>query len=204
LIKYHKVINRGYLKGPVCPIYGVGAVANFLLLGQIGSTTGIFVAAMVVSGVVEYFTSYAMEKLFHQRWWDYTRYRFNLRGRICLYGCVIFGVANVVILKMIHPTVMYLTDGISDTMLTYSSAGFYILFLSDVVYTTVHMESMNEKVRKWNLKLRLRRENLKENVVEIFNHAETRTKELKTEIRVLKNENKYNALMEKIKDRFAS
>lgn len=204
LVKYRKVINRGYLRGPVCPIYGVGAVANFLLLGQIGSTTGIFVAAMIVSGVVEYFTSYAMEKLFHQRWWDYTRYRFNLRGRICLYGCVIFGVANVIILKVIHPTVMYLTDRLSDTMLTCVSVGFYITFLVDVIYTTIHMESVNAKVRKWNLQLRLKRENLKENVVEIWNHAETRTKEFKTEIRVLKNESRYNELIEKIKDRFVS
>ena len=55
-VKYHKFINRGYLKGPVCPIYGAGAVLNYLLLGKIGSTPGIFAAAMLVSGVVEYLT----------------------------------------------------------------------------------------------------------------------------------------------------
>lgn len=204
LVKYHKVINRGYLRGPVCPIYGVGAVANFLLLWQIGSAPGIFVAAMIVSGVVEYFTSFAMEKLFHQRWWDYTRYRFNLHGRICLYGCVIFGVANVIILKVIHPTVMYFTIGISDSMLTIVTVGLYITFLVDVIYTTLHMESVNTRVREWNLQLRQKREDIKENVVEIWSQAETRTKEFKTEIRVMTSESRCYEWIEKIKDRFVS
>ena len=121
-----------------------------------------------------------------------------------MYGCVIFGVANVIILKVIHPTVMYLTDRLSDTMLTCVSVGFYITFLVDVIYTTIHMESVNAKVRKWNLQLRLKRENLKENVVEIWSHAETRTKEFKTEIRVMTSESRCYEWIEKIKDRFVS
>ena len=82
-IKYHKFINRGYLRGPWIPIYGAGAVLNYWLIGWIGNVPAIFVAAMFTSGVVEYITSYAMERMFHKRWWDYTRYRYNLNGRIC-------------------------------------------------------------------------------------------------------------------------
>ena len=157
-VKYHKFINRGYLKGPLCPIYGAGAVVNYLLIGWIGNAPGIFLAAMFTSGVVEYFTSYAMERLFHQRWWDYTRYRFNLKGRICLYGCVIFGIANVVILRLIHPFLMRYTQQIPDAMLTKLVVILYIMFLIDIVYTTLHMETVNEKVRRMNQNLCIRKE----------------------------------------------
>ena len=71
-IKYHKFINRGYLRGPWIPIYGAGAVLNYWLIGWIGNVPAIFAAAMFTSGVVEYITSYAMERMFHKRWWDYT------------------------------------------------------------------------------------------------------------------------------------
>ncbi len=156
-VKYHKFINRGYLKGPICPIYGAGAVLNYLLLGKIGSTPGIFVAAMFVSGVVEYLTSYVMERAFHQRWWDYTRYRFNLHGRICLYGCVIFGAANVVMLKAFHPVIMTMTAQIPDRKLTQVTIFLYLLFLIDVIYTTVHMETVNERIHNWSVRLEQKR-----------------------------------------------
>ena len=187
-VKYHRFINRGYLKGPICPIYGVGAVANILLLGQIGSAPGLFVAAMLISGVVEYFTSYFMEKLFHQRWWDYTRYRFNLHGRICLYGCVIFGIANLIILKVIHPAVVYLTGRIPEVALTEITILLYVVFLGDVIYTTLHMESVNEKIRIWKIQIQKKGENLRENAVEIWGFAETRTRDLKAELRVMTSE----------------
>lgn len=159
-VKYHRFINRGYLRGPICPIYGIGAVANFLLLGQTKSISGIFLAAMLISGVVEYFTSYAMERAFRQRWWDYTRYRFNLHGRICLYGCLIFGIANVIILKVIHPAVMYLTGRISELALTRIALFLYLLLLLDVIYTTLHMEAVNQRMKVWGIRLREKRENL--------------------------------------------
>ena len=157
-VKYHRFINRGYLKGPLCPIYGAGAVVNYLLIGWIGNAPGIFLAAMFTSGVVEYFTSYAMERLFHQKWWDYTRYRFNLKGRICLYGCVIFGMANVIILRVIHPVLKYYTMQIPDAALSKIVIVLYVLFLVDVIYTTLHMETVNEKVRRMNQNLHIRKE----------------------------------------------
>lgn len=149
-IKYHKFINRGYLRGPWIPIYGAGAVLNYWLIGWIGNVPAIFAAAMFTSGVVEYITSYAMERMFHKRWWDYTRYRYNLNGRICLYGCIIFGIGNVILLRFVHPVIMQLTAAIPELVLTRVVLFLYILFVVDVVYTTVHMETVRARMESWH------------------------------------------------------
>ena len=84
-------VNRGFLSGPVIPIYGFGAVSFVLLLSDINNPAYIFILGMLIASILEYFTSWAMEKLFHARWWDYNHYPFNLNGRICLYGALLFG-----------------------------------------------------------------------------------------------------------------
>ena len=84
LVQFGRFINRGFLLGPLCPIYGTGAVlmAYFLPLWttQVEST---FLLALVLCGTLEYITSWLMEKLFHARWWDYSQKRFNINGRVC-------------------------------------------------------------------------------------------------------------------------
>lgn len=157
-IKYHKFINRGYLRGPWIPIYGAGAVLNYWLIGWIGNVPAIFVAAMFTSGVVEYITSYAMERMFHKRWWDYTRYRYNLNGRICLYGCIIFGIGNVILIRFVHPVIMQLTAAIPELVLTRVVLFLYLLFVVDVVYTTVHMETVRARMEKLVRQMRDRKE----------------------------------------------
>lgn len=83
LIQFRRFINRGFLIGPYCPIYGFGSVLIGLLLSRYaGEPLVVFILAMVVCGTLEYVTSYLMEKLFHARWWDYSDKRFNLNGRI--------------------------------------------------------------------------------------------------------------------------
>lgn len=156
-VKYHKFLNRGFLRGPWIPIYGAGAVLNYWLIGRIGNVPGIFLAAMFTSGAVEYLTSYAMERLFHKRWWDYTRYRYNLNGRICLYGCVIFGAANVVMLRFIHPGVMALTARIPERVLTVTALLLYLMFMADVIYTIVHMEAIQARLDAFARQLRDKR-----------------------------------------------
>lgn len=148
-IKYHKFINRGFLQGPWVPIYGAGAVINYLLIGWIGNVPGVFLAAMFTSGVVEYLTSYAMERLFHKRWWDYTRFRYNLNGRICLYGCIIFGAANVVLLRFVHPAVMAVTERIPDRVLTGIVVFLYLLFMTDIIYTVIQMETIRVRIERF-------------------------------------------------------
>ena len=82
-----KFINRGFLLGPYCPIYGTGAVLCNIVFStpQDSNVFVIFISCAVGACIIEYITSYIMEKLFNTRWWDYSKLPFNLNGRICLY-----------------------------------------------------------------------------------------------------------------------
>lgn len=203
LVKYHKLINRGYLKGPICPIYGAGAVVNFMLVGWIDNWVLLFAATMITSGIVEYFTSYAMEKLFHQRWWDYTRYRFNLNGRICLWGCLIFGGANVALLKILHPVIMHYTAEIPDMLLLKISVTLYLILLIDIIYTTLHMETMQKKVEQLTSRIQMRKEYYRVRFVEAWSEVAIWNRSEKTEspFRLRLKEKNYRDIIERIKEK---
>lgn len=84
-IEYKRFVNRGFLIVPICPIYGYGVLFIILLIGKDTSDIlGVFLKSVLICSVLEYFTSYFMEKLFKVRWWDYSKRKFNINGRICL------------------------------------------------------------------------------------------------------------------------
>lgn len=99
-------VNRGFLNGPMLPIYGSGALIVVFMFGQ-GDIAypryALFLLGGLMACFVEYITSWAMEKLFHERWWDYSKKPFNLNGRICLEGFVCFGLFSVVAIQYIQP-----------------------------------------------------------------------------------------------------
>ena len=103
----HKFVNRGFLHGPICPIYGFGGL-TILLLPQKLYTTWIplFFASMIFCTLVEYISSWILEKLFHTRLWDYSHYKVNIKGRVCLLNSLLFGVLGVLIIHFIQPYVM--------------------------------------------------------------------------------------------------
>lgn len=105
--QYHRFINRGFLIGPYCPIYGSGAVVMTVLIGgSVGSDRSYgetFLAAFIICGVLEYFVSWYMEKLFHARWWDYSQKPMNLNGRIWIGNLILFGLGGILIVKWMNP-----------------------------------------------------------------------------------------------------
>ena len=104
LIEYRRFINRGFLIGPYCPIYGCGAVLiTWLLSDYADSPLVVFVLAVALCGTLEYLTSYLMEKLFHARWWDYSQRRFNLNGRVCAGTLIPFGLMGLMIVYWVKP-----------------------------------------------------------------------------------------------------
>ena len=109
-IQFHRFINRGFLIGPYCPIYGSGAVVVTVLVGgTIGDGAGYaetFLASFILCGALEYFVSWYMEKLFHARWWDYSQKPMNLHGRIWIGNLILFGLGGVAIVKWIDPPLM--------------------------------------------------------------------------------------------------
>ncbi|MCI8658241.1 MAG: putative ABC transporter permease [Oscillospiraceae bacterium] len=98
--------KRGFLNGPVCPIYGHGALVVLLCLhGGCKNPLLTFLLGAVLTSLVEYITSFAMEKLFHMRWWDYSQYKFHLNGRICLLNSTLFGLASVFLCHFANPPI---------------------------------------------------------------------------------------------------
>ena len=98
-----RLINRGFLIGPYCPIYGCGALIMLIISSLSDNFFVIFILAMVLCSTLEYFTSYLMEKLFKIRWWDYSNDAFNINGRICLRNALAFGALGVIFIKFLIP-----------------------------------------------------------------------------------------------------
>ena len=106
-----RFVNRGFLNGPFCPIYGCGIVLILIFLLPVRdgidklwvAVPVIFAAGAFLASVVEYFTSWLMEKLFHARWWDYSHFRFNLNGRICLLISLAWGGLATAFVYLIQP-----------------------------------------------------------------------------------------------------
>ena len=99
-----KLVNRGFLISPICPIYGCGALLITLVLNNYKNNWFVvFGMAVILCGLLEYFTSWLMEKIFHARWWDYSKNKFNINGRICLETMVPFGILGLVIIYILNP-----------------------------------------------------------------------------------------------------
>ena len=115
LIKHKKFVNRGFLIGPYCPIYGFGAIAITLNLTRYyNNLLVLFTMAILICGLLEYFTSFIMEKLFHARWWDYSNMKYNINGRICLETLVPFGILGVLIIQVLNPFFIHILNSIPD------------------------------------------------------------------------------------------
>ena len=107
--QYHRFINRGFLTGPVCPIYGCGAVLITIVIGSLSNVESgyimTFALSFVICGVVEYFTGLVLEKIFHARWWDYSQKPMNLHGRVWIGNLILFGIGGVAIIHIINPVI---------------------------------------------------------------------------------------------------
>lgn len=117
-IQYHRFINRGFLAGPYCPVYGAGAVlvtvAAHALADVENSYSSVFLISFVLCGALEYFVSLYLEKRFHARWWDYSTKPMNLNGRIWIGNLLLFGLGGTIIVKVIDPFFFQLIGQMSE------------------------------------------------------------------------------------------
>ncbi len=148
-----RLVNRGFFNGPYCPIYGFGALIDVAIIGRIESVPLLFLLGALLDCTLEYITSYVMEKMFHARWWDYSTYRFNLNGRICLLGAVVFGAFSALTIKVIHPAVVYAVGFVGQPALHITSGVLLALFAVDAVVTITGMSGFNEKLHELTLEL---------------------------------------------------
>lgn len=131
-IKSKKFVNRGFLIGPYCPIYGWGALLITILLRKYTSDiVALFALGMILCAILEYFTSYLLEKIFKARWWDYSTKKFNINGRICLNTMIPFGLLGVIMMRIINPTFLSIYNSISPKNLSIIVIIILVIYLID-------------------------------------------------------------------------
>ena len=158
-LKTGKFVNRGFLNGPVCPIYGTGVVLLLLCLTPLKKYPwAVFFVSVVLCSVLEFLTGFLLEKVFHKKWWDYSDRKFNIGGFICPEMSLLWGVAAIAVLYGIQPTFAALLSHIPLL------AGYIILgicaaiFVTDLVFTLLQISALGKRLKelqKINAALRL-------------------------------------------------
>jgi uncharacterized membrane protein len=128
-----KVINRGFLFGPYCPIYGFGAfILIYVMSHYEKNPLDLFMTYAIYASILEYITSFLMEKLFNARWWDYSHMKFNINGRICLSNAILFGLLGMIMGYFINPLVLHFLSMIPYHLFITISITIAIIFATDV------------------------------------------------------------------------
>lgn len=152
LIVEKKFVNRGFMLGPYCPIYGVSAIIMILYLTQYkNNILTVFLLAVVICSATEYLVSYIMEKLFNARWWDYSTRKFNINGRVCLTNAFLFGLLGVLLVYFINPFITNILLNIN--ILNIISIILIIAFIADFIISidvTFKLKNTVKKLKKDN------------------------------------------------------
>ena len=144
-----KFINRGFLNGPWCPVYGFGASAVLAcLLPLRGSVPLLFLGSLLVTSALEWLTGFVLEQLFHQRWWDYSDEPFNLNGYICLRFSLAWGLACLLVVDFIHPTVLWLIARLPHALGLVLLGVLLAAILLDLTATVRTIAKLNRRLRQ--------------------------------------------------------
>ena len=134
-----KITNRGFFCGPIIPIYGFGSLFLIYLLKPFSydakNILTVIFLGMLITGTLEYFTSYFLEKIFHNKWWDYSKEKFNINGRVCLKNLFAFGLGTPVVLYVLNPSISHFLLQAKDSVLIVSACLTFVIFIFDLVYS---------------------------------------------------------------------
>ena len=154
----HRFINRGFLFGPICPIYGVtGVIMLFFPEKLQQSVILLFFSGVIICTAVEYISSFLLEKLFHTTWWDYsnkqiqfgsTTIKLNLNGRICLQNSLLFGVMTVIGIKFVFPFIQKIISSIPQNTTKYFAIILSVIFIFDLFFSVKSLIDFNKYIYK--------------------------------------------------------
>lgn len=194
-----KFTYRGFLYGPVCPIYGFGGViVSKFLHGIEGNPIKVFFGGMILASILEYITSYILEKLFHMKWWDYSHHKFNINGRVCLLNSTLFGLLSVFIVEVLEPMLRDSVSSIPSSIIYPLSTIIIIAFIVDLTFTVAHLIHLKDHLSR----LKNIKNDLKELNIEFKQFTEIEYEKIKIEIEMRRkhgqNIKKLNELMMKL------
>ncbi len=147
-------INRGFLNGPYCPIYGFGAVFEIMLLTKyIKRPLLLYIVAVVITTLIEFLTGYVLEKIFKLKWWDYSLEKFNILGYVCLKFSLLWGIASLILMYVVQPIIKDLVNVLN----AFSFAIYIVIFIVfvDYVFTILKLISFKKDI---NILLKLDKE----------------------------------------------
>ncbi len=155
-----KVVNRGFLNGPICPVYGSGVIMVLCMLYLTGKITGLntnvdevhplilFVIGIIFATLIEFIAGFLLDKLFHARWWDYSDRKFNVNGYICLEFSIIWGLAIAFVLRVVQPTFERSVDLIPHILGIIILIIIYLTFVADIIITVLTVLKLNKELEK--------------------------------------------------------
>lgn len=147
-LKKGRFINRGFLLGPWCPIYGIGA--SFIIEGSkdFNSTLEVFIMTLFVASFIELIAGILLNLIFHQRWWDYSEYPLNIGGYICPLFSIAWGICGVLVVKIIHPPIDIFYEYIPDLLLYILLLTISLFFIADLVLTVLNLLKINRHIKE--------------------------------------------------------
>ena len=163
-VKEHKLVNRGFLCGPICPIYGFGMVGlvysvQLIPLPDSGSMSAvsIFFIGMVLTTAIELVGGWVLYKLYHIRWWDYSKMKYNLGGYICPQFSLLWGLGSVLMIKVVHPLLARGSNPMPFRVMLILDIVLLIIFVGDVIVSTAAAIGLNKYLSEIDeLRARLR------------------------------------------------
>lgn len=148
-VNTRQLVNRGFLNGPACPIYGFGMVGLLAVLGPWqNNVAAVFVVAAVLATLVELVAGYALYKLFHTRWWDYTKFRGNLGGFICPRFSLLWGLGGVLVIRLVHPPVAAAVQAIPPLALAVTDGVLAVGFAVDVGISFAQAAGLERRLKR--------------------------------------------------------
>ena len=143
-------MSRGYLLGPYIPVFGFGALFMVVLLDQYKKDIFVlFILSAFLCSFVEYFTSVLMERIFNLRWWDYSKDKYNLNGRVCLRNAFLFGIAGVIIVKYFQPVLSDFLISLSHNTIIITGWIFATIIILDTIVSTFIISKLKIDTKKY-------------------------------------------------------
>lgn len=151
-IEQRKFIHdRGFLIGPYCPIYGCGGLVITLTLSNLANyPVALFSTAILICGLLEYLTSYLMEKIFNARWWDYSQNKYNINGRVCLETIIPFGLLGMLLIYVVNPFVFGILVKVPTNILNIIAIIVATLFIADLVISYKVISNVRKATKKFD------------------------------------------------------
>lgn len=145
--KQGKFINRGFLNGPICPIYGFGVIGVAVALYPVrDNLLMLYLGAVVLTTLIEFVTGYMLERIFHARWWDYSNMPMNIMGYVCLLFSMIWGLACLVIVRWLHPWIVAAVQWLPPVVCIILDCLFVLIFIVDLCATVSAARKLSERL----------------------------------------------------------